>query len=124
VGVRIVELVMTELMPSEEEVLEVWKPGRCEGPTFSRGGRCGSGAMTGVRVLAVTCGFSVSSEPLSDWSLRLFADGRLDGYWPSDRKTGLSRSGSGGNLKALASIGFSASTTTIPSSVSSLSRSS
>jgi hypothetical protein len=85
VGARIVEVVMTELMPSEEDVREVWKPGRCEGPTFSSGGRCGSGAMTGVRALAVTWGFSVSSEPLSEMSLGYVAGGRGDWNWLSDR---------------------------------------
>src|SRR5690242_7401787 len=99
VGVRIVEVVMTELMPSEEDVLEVWKPGKCKGPTLTRGGRGGSGAMTGVRALAVTCGFSVSSEPLSHWSLGLTACRRGDWNGPSDRKLlGLSRTASEGNL--------------------------
>ena len=112
VGARIVEVVMTELMPSEDDVLEVWKPGKCEGPTFNSGGRCGSGAITGVRALAVTCGFSVSSEPLSDRSLGLVADGR---------RLGLSRTASGGNLKPVVSTGLSLSTMTASSSVSSLS---
>lgn len=77
-GARIVEVVITELTPSEEEVLEAWKPGKCEGPTFTNGGRCGSGGTVGVRALAVTCGFSVSSEPLSERSLGLGSGGRLD----------------------------------------------
>lgn len=121
VGARIVEVVMTELTPSEDDVLEVWKPGKCDGPTFSSGGRCGSGARTGVRALAVMCGFSVSSEPLSDWSLELVAGGRGDWNWLSARKLGLSRSASVGNLNALVSAGLSPSTTAMSSSVSSLS---
>jgi hypothetical protein len=34
-----VDVVMTELRPSEEEALEGRNPGRCEGPTLSNGGR-------------------------------------------------------------------------------------
>src|SRR5690349_7232089 len=42
--VRTVDAVTIELKPSEEDALEGRKPGRCEGPTLSSGGRCGSGA--------------------------------------------------------------------------------
>jgi hypothetical protein len=39
VGARTVDVVMMELTPSEEGVLEARKPGKCEGPTLRRGGR-------------------------------------------------------------------------------------
>jgi hypothetical protein len=38
-GMRTVEVITTELRPSDEDVLEGWKPGRWEGPTLSSGGR-------------------------------------------------------------------------------------
>jgi hypothetical protein len=50
-GVRTVDEVTTELTPSDDDVLEGWKPGKCDGPTFINGGRCGSGASTGVGAL-------------------------------------------------------------------------
>jgi hypothetical protein len=55
-GIRAVEEVTMELRPSEEDAREGRKPGRCDGPTLSRGGRWGSGATTGVRALDVTRG--------------------------------------------------------------------
>ena len=65
-GLRIVVFVTTELRPSDEDVLEGWKPGKCDGPTCTNGGRCGAGASTGVWALAVTRGVSVASETVSE----------------------------------------------------------
>jgi hypothetical protein len=66
-----VEEVITELRPSEEDALEGRKPGRCEGPTLSNGGRWGSGATTGARALDVVRVTSELSKRLSGWPLAL-----------------------------------------------------
>lgn len=49
-GVRTVDDVMIELRPSEDDAREARNPGRCEGPTLTRGGRCCSGACIAGRL--------------------------------------------------------------------------
>lgn len=88
-GVRIVDVVAAELSPSEEEALEARNPGRCDGPTESRGGRSGSGLCTGPWAFPAVWLDWVASVDWSNGSLALLGAERGGWYWLSVREVTL-----------------------------------